>query len=146
MDAGVDSSERSQKPAPCVLPTLQHFFPNLVSGLPKLGTKGRNRIELVVHRVTKSEKTTFLSRREEHQSHHHGQGGLVYASRVSVGEQASAGVRVGTVDSLDQHLDGTPHLEAQPVGDIGLVVGRLYEHRLESILLCDTEKAPESEE
>ena len=101
---------------------------------------------LVVHRFAEQQQIALLSREEEDEAHHHGEGRLVEGSFVHALEEFASIIFIDTVEGLHEHLNRLTHLVAELVGDLLLVRAALGEHGFERISVGNAIEAINAEE
>jgi hypothetical protein len=73
----VDHAEGGEQALPGGVAALQRLLAEAVGLLLELPAQGGDRVGLVVELVAEQEQPALLGRQQEHQPHHHGDGGLV---------------------------------------------------------------------
>jgi len=86
---------------------VEHLRSVTIGFFCQLPAQGRDGVAPVVDRIAEKEQPTLLGAEDEHQSHHHGQPGLVELGGLNVTEQVPVAVLVGLVETLHEHLDRT---------------------------------------
>ena len=140
LDAPVHRPEGRQQAAPRIVAALQHLLAEVGRRDPQLLPQGRDGVVLVVKLVAQQEQVSLLGAEQEHQPHHHRQGGFVQLVLGHPLEQRPAAVPVRPVDRVNQHLDRLTHLIAKLVGDLLLVLGALSQQPFERLLLGHAEE------
>jgi hypothetical protein len=90
LDAAMHRAEGRQEPRPGVVASLEHLAPVRVGDGLELLAQRRHGVVLVEDRVAQQEQAPLLGREQEHQPHHHGDGGLVELRLVDADEQRAA--------------------------------------------------------
>lgn len=152
-NTAVHGAEGGEQAAPGIEPAFQDF---LALGIG-LGAQGRSQggdgVVVVPQRLPQQQEAAFLGVEQEHEPHHHRQGGLVQLRLGHMAQQVAAALEtVDAVDAADQHLHRRPHLTAELVGDFGLILGALDQERRQPVGLghadhpLHAEERPESPE
>ena len=135
--APVDDGEQGQQPVPGQDGVLELALVAAGVGDPllELGVQAARRVGAGVQLVVGGEQAAFLGEQQEDDPHHHRDRAPVDLVGGDIGADA------GPAERGDQQLDRLADLDAQPVGDLFLVVQALPQQRRELAFRRDGEEA-----